>query len=172
MTDPAFLLALVAALLGGASLVLHVVAPRTKTTIDDQLRDDIDEVLAWWRGRQAGIVPGPAAKPASAPPGTGTAAMLAVLLLGALAAPALTGCAATASTVRTEAVTLEGCSAADAVAIVTASAKIVDDVKATDHVTAAIDAIGQLATIHAAWSRCKGAAPPTVPPVPAASSAS
>src|SRR4051812_28494914 len=34
----------------GLSLVLHVVAPRTKTTIDDRFRDDLDEVLAFVRG--------------------------------------------------------------------------------------------------------------------------
>jgi len=53
--------------------------------------------------------------------------------------------------------TVEGCSAADAIAILTASSKIVEDFKTPDRTAAAIDAIGQLALIHAAWSHCKGA---------------
>lgn len=52
MTDPAFWLALGAAILSGFSIVLHVVAPRTKATWDDKLRDDVDEVLAFVRGQQ------------------------------------------------------------------------------------------------------------------------
>lgn len=54
--DPAFWLALLAAVLGASSLVLHVVAPRTKTTIDDRLRDDIDEALAFVRGQPKPVV--------------------------------------------------------------------------------------------------------------------
>jgi hypothetical protein len=53
MTDPAFLLALAGAILGAASVVLHVVAPRTKTTIDDTIRDDVDKLLAFMRGSNA-----------------------------------------------------------------------------------------------------------------------
>lgn len=56
MTDPTFLLALAVAILGAASLVLHVVAPRTKNLIDDRLRDDIDQVIAFI-GRQAAPTP-------------------------------------------------------------------------------------------------------------------
>lgn len=52
MIDTGFLLALSGAVLSGASLVLHIVAPRTKNTIDDQLRDDVDQVLAFVRGQQ------------------------------------------------------------------------------------------------------------------------
>jgi len=37
-----FALALVAALLGAASLVLHVVAPRTKTKVDDKILEYVD----------------------------------------------------------------------------------------------------------------------------------
>jgi hypothetical protein len=49
MSDTTFLIALVGAILGAASLVLHVVAPRTKNTIDDALRDDIDDLRAFVR---------------------------------------------------------------------------------------------------------------------------
>ena len=37
-----FVIALVAAVLGAASLVLHVVAPKTKTKVDDKLLDFVD----------------------------------------------------------------------------------------------------------------------------------
>jgi hypothetical protein len=59
--DTTFALALAAAVLSAASIVLHVVAPRTKTKIDDALRDDIDEVLAFIRGRNATAPATPAA---------------------------------------------------------------------------------------------------------------
>lgn len=81
MTDPAFLLALAAAILGAASIVLHVVAPKTKTTVDDQLRDDIDEVLAFIRG---------GAPTAVAPkPPIGPVAVLALVVLGVAASSQL-----------------------------------------------------------------------------------
>lgn len=67
-------------ILTAASVVLHVVAPRTKATWDDKLRDDVDWLLS-------------VAKDVK-PPGSGAASMLVVLLLGALAAPALTACTA------------------------------------------------------------------------------
>ena len=51
--DTTFLIALGGAILGAASMVLHVVAPRTKNTIDDALRDDVDEVLAFMRGAKS-----------------------------------------------------------------------------------------------------------------------
>lgn len=41
-----FWIALAAAVLSAASLVLHVVAPRTKTTIDDKIRDAVDSAIA------------------------------------------------------------------------------------------------------------------------------
>jgi len=74
MTDPTFLLALAAAVLSGVSIVLHVVAPRTKTTLDDQLRDDIDEVLAFIRGRVV-------AAPSQLTPPPSTPGLLALLLV-------------------------------------------------------------------------------------------
>lgn len=43
--DLAFFLALAGAVLGGASLVLHVVAPKTKNTVDDRIVALIDTVL-------------------------------------------------------------------------------------------------------------------------------
>lgn len=63
-----------------------------KTTRDD----DIDEVLAWWRGRAAGVVPGPSATTAAGKPsgGTGTPGMLAVLLLGLAGAGSMASCTA------------------------------------------------------------------------------
>lgn len=49
-----------------ASLLLHFIAPRTKNTIDDRLRDDIDEVLAFVR---ASKLPGkPSALTVATPP--------------------------------------------------------------------------------------------------------
>lgn len=58
MTDPTFLLALAAAILSGASIVLHIVAPRTKNTVDDRIVAGIDEVLAILRPPTPAIVPG------------------------------------------------------------------------------------------------------------------
>lgn len=48
-------LAIIAAVLSAASMALHLIAPRTKTTVDDALRDKIDELLALVRG----VVPAP-----------------------------------------------------------------------------------------------------------------
>lgn len=79
MPDLTTVIAVTGAVLAAASIILHVVAPRTKNTIDDQLRDDIDEVLAYIKPRAA---------PAE-PPSQGAAPkivpMLAALLLGAMA---------------------------------------------------------------------------------------
>lgn len=52
--DWTFILAVAGVVLGGLSAVLHVIAPRTKNTVDDKIRDDIDEVLAFVRGIPAG----------------------------------------------------------------------------------------------------------------------
>lgn len=41
-----FYLALAAAILGAASLVLHVVAPKTQTTLDDKILGYIDDAIA------------------------------------------------------------------------------------------------------------------------------
>jgi hypothetical protein len=86
MTDPAFILALVAAVLGATSLVLHVVAPRTKNTIDDKVRDDIDEVLAFIRGRTP-----PAAPPADT--ATKLTSLTLVLLAAGIVASTQSSCA-------------------------------------------------------------------------------
>lgn len=48
-----FVIALGGALLGAASLILHVVAPRTKNTWDDALRDDVDEILGFVRAQKS-----------------------------------------------------------------------------------------------------------------------
>ena len=40
-----FAIALIGAVLAAASLVLHVVAPRTKTTIDDKAADLVDSAI-------------------------------------------------------------------------------------------------------------------------------
>lgn len=50
-----FVIAVGAALLGGASLVLHVVAPRTKNKWDDALRDDFDEILGFVRAQKSAL---------------------------------------------------------------------------------------------------------------------
>lgn len=88
--DTTFLIALGAAILGAASLVLHVVAPRTKNTIDDAIRDDIDQVLGFIRGQTpiAAAVAAPPPKPPIAP-----VAMLLIALLGVSAAATLPACA-------------------------------------------------------------------------------
>lgn len=41
-----FIVALVAAVLGASSIVLHVVAPKTKTTKDDKLLELLDGLIA------------------------------------------------------------------------------------------------------------------------------
>jgi len=86
MIDTRFLLALAGAVFGAASMVLHVVAPRTKTTIDDQLRDDLDEVLAFIRGQQPppatttiAVSSGPSS---TAPIGTAASAALLAAVIG------------------------------------------------------------------------------------------
>jgi hypothetical protein len=45
-----FVLALAAAVLGAASLVLHVVAPKTKNTLDDKISKAVDDALAKIKG--------------------------------------------------------------------------------------------------------------------------
>lgn len=72
--DTSFLIGLIGAILGAASMLLHVIAPRTKTPVDDEWRDDIDEVLRFIRG------PGAAAT-APKPPGAGAGGAMMLLLL-------------------------------------------------------------------------------------------
>jgi len=43
--DSTFWMALAGAVLGGLSFVLHIIAPLTKNTIDDKIRDGIDVAL-------------------------------------------------------------------------------------------------------------------------------
>ncbi len=117
-----FWLALAAAILGAASIVLHVVAPRTKTTLDDRLVAKLDELLAVLRPP----APAPTAPPAPPQPavsivkGTGPAALLALVALG-LAAPQLS-CTASQRTAVADAGKAAGhalidCTAANGVAI-------------------------------------------------------
>lgn len=76
-----FWLALAAAVLSGASIVLHVIAPRTKTTVDDRLVAKLDELL--------GLLRPPAVKPADPAKFTshiGTLGLLALVVLGLAAA--------------------------------------------------------------------------------------
>jgi len=94
MTDPTFLIALGGALLAAASIVLHVVAPRTKTTVDDALRDDIDEVLAFIRGQQPSR-PQRTTPPPTPPTIAGkTTAIVLVVALGLGAGPMVLSCSA------------------------------------------------------------------------------
>jgi hypothetical protein len=45
-----FWIALAGAVLGAASLILHVVAPRTKNTVDDKVRDAVDKAKDYLGG--------------------------------------------------------------------------------------------------------------------------
>lgn len=47
--DWTFWIALVSLVLGLASHVLHFVAPRTKTTVDDEWMNRVDTMLGWWQ---------------------------------------------------------------------------------------------------------------------------
>lgn len=156
-------IALIALLVGGAGMivdavrgVLHFTAPRTATTVDDRAAAALDAIHERLSNIETKL-----------PPAARTLGPIAMLALFVLAVSGTPGCATTSSTVKSGVTTLEGCSAADATAIVTASSKIVDDLRAADRTAAAIDVIAQLAVIHTAWSRCKGAAPPTVAPAAA-----
>lgn len=98
-----FWLGLFAAVGTSVSLFLHWLAPRTKTTLDDKFRDDLDEVLAFARNFTGTTK---AETPTSK--GSGTAAMLAVLLLGGIAVTQ-TGCAASQreSTIKAAMITVD-----------------------------------------------------------------
>lgn len=98
----------VVAILGILLAGLRWLAPRTKTTVDDRLRDEfqlLHDKLDGALKLLGGLIPAtgvpttvadpkPAAPPLAVvpPPGSSGAALLVVLLLGALAAPALSGC--------------------------------------------------------------------------------
>lgn len=47
------IVAIVAAILSGVSIVLHVIAPLTKTKVDDELRDELDRIRALIAGTPA-----------------------------------------------------------------------------------------------------------------------
>lgn len=61
-----FWLALGAAVLGGLSVVLHIVAPRTKATWDDKLRDDVDWLLSFAKGAKPALAVAPAPRDSQA----------------------------------------------------------------------------------------------------------
>lgn len=111
MPDTAFVLALLGAILGAASLLLHVVAPRTKNTIDDAIRDDVDKLLAFMRGQQPQNTK-PAPRDSQA--GTSLVGCLIALALGGLVAVAI-ACTAAQRTETGHAVV--DCTAASAAAI-------------------------------------------------------
>lgn len=81
-------------LLGGVSMILHAVAPKTSTKWDDSLRGHLDEVrdliaeltsvVRSVGGRSTSAITAPAVPP-KPPAGSGAATMLAVLLLGGFA---------------------------------------------------------------------------------------
>lgn len=56
--DWAFALGLLGAALGGLSVFLHWLAPRTKSTLDDRMVAELDIMLDWWKDAH-----GPAAAP-------------------------------------------------------------------------------------------------------------
>lgn len=88
--DWALALGAIGAALGAISMFLHWLAPRTKTTIDDKFRDDVDEVLAFARNFP-GVQPSqvstptftaaPARDPQSGKTRIGTMALLALVAL-------------------------------------------------------------------------------------------
>ncbi len=120
MPDTTFLVALAGAVLGALSLVLHVVAPRTKTTLDDTLRDDIDEVLAFIRGQQLIKATTPAAK--LVPP---AAAVLLLVVLASMATSCGAGQVATDTGQR-----VVDCAKQDAAQITAVGAKLAESVTA------------------------------------------
>ncbi len=111
--DTTFLIALVAAVLAAASMVLHVVAPRTKNTIDDKLRDDIDEALVFIRGANPSPAPDNVAKAVAGAitKAVSAGAILVIVLF-------LTACAGTGATIKADLKAFESkvvaCAKADA----------------------------------------------------------
>lgn len=103
--DWTFWIAVVGLVLGTASAALHVIAPRTKTTIDDRWRDDVDAVLRWWKDRST------------------PAALLVVLLLGATGA-GLTSCASARPALAAGAVAMLVCEDGHLDALALADAKL------------------------------------------------
>lgn len=98
--DWAFWIAIASAIGTAVSFILHRVAAKTHNAKLEAIAQDLDEV----RGLAGAAKPALAVVPAS-----GTTALLAVLLLGALAAPALTSCANTRAAVAAGAVAFLDC---------------------------------------------------------------
>lgn len=108
----AIAISLAAALLSAASIVLHVVAPRTKTLVDDHWRDKVDEVLAFARRVQPPVdAVAPARKPSSVP---GSGVLLALLVAGLATQPA---CATVKAAPKAAGHAVIDCAKADAPAI-------------------------------------------------------
>lgn len=80
--DWTFWFAVGAAVLGGLSVVLHVVAPRTKNTVDDEIRDDVDKLLAFMRNQS----PQDIAAPRNTQAGSSFLGVLAALTIGGVIA--------------------------------------------------------------------------------------
>lgn len=100
--DPiTFWISVAAAILSGASIVLHVVAPRTKTTLDDRLVARLDELLGLLRPPAPNIVPGTAADLADqmkrGVAKFGPIAVLALVVLGLTSSSACTSAQRTAA---------------------------------------------------------------------------
>lgn len=119
MPDMTSTIAIVAAILGAASLILHVVAPRTKTTVDDRLRDDIDEVLAFVRSAPIPAPPTPKIVPPTLP-------MFAVLLLG-LGLAMQPSCATVKAAPEVAATAIVDCVKADQAPIITLVVQLAAD---------------------------------------------
>lgn len=153
---------------------LRWLAPRTKTTLDDRARDDLqivrDDIAAVLKTVGALVpaagVPTNATSTTAGPvlvkTGSGTAVMFALLLLGALVAPALTACATTkhavaegsAAFLECESAHLDAAALADAKAM--ASAELRHLLTGSKLDTAALKA--DLAPLKSDLARCGWAA--------------
>lgn len=145
MLDPTFLIALAGAILGAASIVLHVVAPRTKNTVDDRLRDDIDEVLVFVRG-------GAVAKPQPAPAASVSVTTIGLLLLVVgLAASTQISCAAVKHEAALTGNAVVDCTKADKTPIIALLAEL-----GADAITAALGGAVDWAALESkAWAQGK-----------------
>ena len=109
--DPTAVAAWIGAISGGVALILtiafqalKVIAPHTKTPIDDEIRDGIGEILDHLRGQSTTTVV--VAPPAPAPPRDPQAGRTSLGLLGIVSIGVLVGVAA-------EWMTLSGCATVD-----------------------------------------------------------
>lgn len=141
--DPAFWLALAAAVLSAFSIVLHVIAPRTKTTVDDRLRDDVDELLAF-------VNPPPTPPAVVVVDKSKLTALLVLLVLGLAGSTQLSCAEVKPVAVRAETAVID-CVKADKVPIVALLAEL-----AGDAVTAALaGGVDWSALASKAWTQGK-----------------